>query len=302
MRRCAAIPLLFVAVLTAVLLSGCVTQPEQGKIGVVVTIPPQKEMVQAIGGDNVRITVMVPPNENPHTYSPTPTQLAEVADAKIYFKVGSGVEFEIAYLSNIQSQNKKLLTVDCSQGIELIESIEDHEHGHGEDGHGEHEAGKDPHIWLSPMNAKQMVRNICEGLAGLDEANRGYYEGNRDTYLARLDELDAEIRRRLEGKEGSPFLVYHPAWAYYARTYGLVEMAIEEQGKQPGPSGVIAVVEQARKLGIRVVFVSPQFSQSSAETIAKEIGGRVVTVDPLASNYIDNLKEVTAKLAEGLVG
>ncbi len=297
MRSCAAIPLLFGAMLTAVLLSGCVTQPEQGKIGVVVTLPPQKEMVQAIGGDNVRITVMVPPNENPHTYSPTPTQMAEVARAKIYFKVGSGVEFEVAYLANIQSQNKKLLTVDCSQGIELIESIEDHEHGHGE-----HEAGKDPHIWLSPMNAKQMVGNICEGLAGLDEANRAYYESNRDAYLARLDELDAEIRRRLEGKEGSTFLVYHPAWAYYARTYGLVEMAIEEQGKQPGPSGVIAVVEQARKLGIRVVFVSPQFSQSSAETIAREIGGRVVTVDPLASNYIDNLKEVTAKLAEGLVG
>ncbi len=275
------------ALVLATILHGCIRKADEDKIGVIVTILPQKEMVEAIGGDRIRVTVMVPPNANPHTYSPTPGQMAAVAQASIYFKVGSGVEFEIAHMDEITAQNKALRVVDCSKGIDLIEG-------------GEHEGGKDPHIWLSPTNAKQMVRNMCDGLVEIDRENEGYYTERRDAYLSRLDQLDLELRQLFSGKEGCSFLVYHPAWAYFARDYAIQELAVEEAGKRPGPTGILALVKQAKENGIRVVFVSPQFDSSSAKTIAEEIGGTVVSVDPLAENYIENLRDVAAKLAQGL--
>ena len=272
------------------LISGCIVpQDDDGRLGVVVTIGPQREMAEALGGDKVKVTVMVPAGESPHAYAPTPAQLVEVARSKVYFIVGSGIEFELGHLDDMQDHNQDLRIRDTSAGIELIE-MDEHEGG----------SGIDPHIWLSPSNAKVMVSNMFEGLVEVDPGNRETYEANRDAYLRRLDELDSYIRGLLAGREGSRFLVFHPAWEYFAKDYGLVELAIEEEGKEPGPAGVAAIIEQARDEGIQVVFVSPQFSRSSAQTIADEIGGRVVTVDPLAEEYVANLREVADTLAEGL--
>jgi zinc transport system substrate-binding protein len=280
--------------LATVLLSGCVTDSQEGLIGVVVTLPPQKEMIEAVGGGNVRVTVMVPPGESPHTYAPIPSQMTRVAEAQLYLTVGSGVEFEVNYMDEMIAQNSDMKIVNCSKGIELLEL----EHnGVWENDHG---GGKDPHIWLSPLNARQMVISMCEGLTSIDEGNRELYERNRDSYLSELDSLHSEIAGKLEGREGSSFLVFHPAWGYFAEAYGLVQLAIEEEGKAPGPSGVAAVIEQAKERDIKVVFVSPQFDKSSAETIAREIGGEVVQVDSLAGDYIENLREVAAKVSEGL--
>jgi len=274
---------------TASFLLGCIQQSaDRGKIGVIVTIPPQKEMAEAIGGDKITVTVMVPPGQSPHTYAPIPSQMAQVAKAKLYLEVGSGFEFELNHMDELQAQNPKMVVADCSKGITLREMTEE---GGG---------AKDPHIWLSPSNAKQMVRNMCDALIRVDPKNRAFYERNRDEYLSRLSQLDYELKGMLSGKRGSYFLVYHPSWGYLADEYGLRQLAIEEGGKEPGPAGIAAIIEQARESNIKVVFVSPEFDESSAKTIANEIGGEVVTADPLAENYIENLREVGAKLAEGL--
>jgi zinc transport system substrate-binding protein len=292
-------PLVLLSLVATTLLYGCIDPEETGKIGVVVTLPPQKEMIEAIGGDMVKVTVMVPAGENPHSYAPTPSQMVDLARAELYLKVGSGVEFELTYLDEIASQNENLAIVDCSLDIVLIDA-EDHHHGKGDsdDSH----LGKDPHYWLSPANAKTMVRNICDGLVSLDPANRDLYETNRDAYLERLDQLDAEIRGILHDLENREILVYHPAWAYFAEAYGLVELPVEEEGKQPGPADVAGVVDQAREHGIKVIFVSPQFDQTSAKTIAQEIGGRVLTLNPLPEDYVENLRDVALKVGEGLGG
>jgi zinc transport system substrate-binding protein len=276
------------------LLSGCVSEEDEGKIGVVVTLPPQVEMIEAIGGERIKVTVMVPVGESPHDYSPTPTQMTNVAAAEIFFIVGSGVEFETNFLDEIVSQNRDLTVVNCSEGIAFREMGGSHENHEAEQG------SRDPHVWLSPQNARQMVMNLCKGLVGIDPDGREFYETNRDSYISRLEELDEQIGELFEGKEGAAFLVYHPAWGYFADAYGIVELAIEEGGKKPGPAGVAAIIEQAKSLGIKVVFVSPQFSRSSAETIADEIEGEVVTVDPLAQDYIENLEYVAGELAKGL--
>ena len=281
-------------VAVVLILSGCVSEGDEGKIGVVVTLPPQVEMIKAIGGERVKVTVMVPAGESPHDYSPTPTQMTNVAAAQIFLAVGSGVEFETNFLDEIVSQNKDLIVVNCSEGItfrDMEGSHENHEAEHG---------SRDPHVWLSPLNAKQMVINMCNGLVGIDPDGREFYETNRDSYISRLEDLDEQIDELFEGREGSAFLVYHPAWGYFADAYGIVELAIEEGGKKPGPAGVAAIIDRAKSLGIRVIFVSPQFSRSSAETIADEIEGEVVAVDPLAEDYLDNLEYVAEELAKGL--
>jgi len=258
------------------------------EIGVVVTIPPQREFVESVGGDKVKVTVLVGPGANPHTYEPKPSQLAALAEAEMYVKVGSGVEFELAWMDKIISLNKDMLVVDCSDGVELLTL--------------EGQGSPDPHIWLSPRNAKIMVENIYAGLVELDPANQQYYAQNKEEYLQELDRLDEDIVQSLSGVSNRKFLVYHPAWAYFARDYNLEQIPIEKEGKEPTPQGIANLVEQAKENGIKVIFASPEFNTASARVIANEIGGEVVLIDPLGENYLENMRQAGEALAEALAG
>ena len=277
--------LLFWTVLVAVCLIGAYllilipqTEKNEEKIGVVVSIPPQAEFVERTGGNKVQVTVMVPPGASPHTYEPIPSQLKEVSKAKIYAKVGSGVEFELAWMDKIISVNKEMLVVDCSKGIELIEN--------------------DPHIWLSPKNARIMVENIYQGLIQIDPANQEWYARNKEKYLQELDKLDNEIAQDLSEKKNRKIMVHHPAWAYFARDYGLEQIPIEKEGKEPTPQGIASLIKQARENNITVIFASPQFSTKTAEVIAKEINGKVVLISPLEKNYLENMRKVAEAFAK----
>ncbi len=308
--------IVFLFFAAALMLFGC-TAPEEdtGKMKVVVTLLPQAEFAEEIVGGRADVIVMVPPGASPHSYEPAPSQLEEVADASLYFKVGSGVEFEDAWMEDIQGVNPGLEVIDCSKGIELI-PMEGHEHNEheeheehgGEEHEGEHEeehaeehnhvhTGLDPHIWNSPRNAKVMVENMYEALAEEDPENAAYYRANTDAYLSRLDQLDSGISATLEGHEGTEFIVFHPAWGYFAHDYGLRQIAIEEAGKEPTAQNMQHVIDTASEHDIKVVFASPQFSTSSAETVASEIRGQVVLINPLDKNYLDNMKNVADAFA-----
>ncbi len=269
-----------------------------GRIGVVVSILPQAEFAEKVGGDKVWVTVMVPPGASPHTHEPTYSQLREVSKAKMYAKVGSGIEFELAWADKIISVNKEMPVVDCSLGIELIRGGHEHEEtGHEHEEEHEHE-GADPHIWLSPGNAKIMVENIYMGLVQTDPANQEYYAGNKEKYLQELDELDGEITHALSKEKNIKILVYHPAWAYFAKEYGLEQISIENEGKEPTPQGIASVIKQAKENNITVIFASPQFSTRSAEVIAKEIGGKVILINSLEKNYLENMRKVAEAFAK----
>jgi len=292
--------LLIISALTVSALS-CGQEEMSDKIGVVVTLQPQAEFVENIGGDMVKVTVMVPVGASPHTYEPTPGQMTEAARARMYAKVGSGVEFELAYMDKIVAVNKNMLVVDCSSGIQLIEMSEEHEH-EGEEHEGEeHEHGAmDPHIWASPRNARVMVQNICEGLIQVDPENKAYYEANRDTYLNKLDELDEEISDELADVQNGAFIVFHPSWGYFARDYNLEQIAIEVGGKEPSAQDIARVIEEAKKRNIKVIFASPQFNPQSANVIAGEIDGRVILIDNLARDYIANMQAVLNELSQAM--
>ena len=258
------------------------------KIGVMVTVLPQVEFVNAVGGARVDVRAMVPPGANPHTYEVTPAQMAKLSAAALYFKVGSQIEFELTWLDKLTAQNKGMTVVDCNKGIELMQSADPDE------------PGIDPHTWTSPQNVKIMVNNICAGLVQLDPLRKGYYEGNRDTYVQKLGALDVDIKSSLAGTGNRTFIVYHPAWGYFARAYGLQQLGIEKEGKEPQAAYMARLINEARDKNIRVIFVSPQFDTRSAEAIAREIGGSVVSIDPEGPDYIDNMRKVASAFKEAM--
>ena len=282
--------LMAVAALLFVNMASCIAVPagEANKIGVAVTVLPQREFVEHVGGDRVDVTVMVPPGASPHTYEVTPAQMVQLSRARIYCKVGSPIEFELSWLDKLLAQNKDILLVDCSRGIDLIKSDDPDE------------PGLDPHIWTSPRNAGIMVQNICTGLVQADPQNRQYYEDNRDSYLKELGDLDAEMVALLKDTSSRSFIVYHPAWGYFARDYGLSQLGIEQEGKEPKAAYMARLIEEARSQNIKVIFVSPEFDSRSAEAIAREIGGRVVIIDPLAADYLANMRRVATAFKEAL--
>ena len=161
------------------------------------------------------------------------------------------------------------------------ESEEEHHHG-----------GIDPHIWMSPVNAGIMVHNISNGLVAADPENESFYRKNRDAYLQQLDEIDREIRDSLAGVEDRRLMVYHPAFGYLAREYGLTMISIEKEGKEPTAAGLTKLIEQAKAHGIKVIFAEPQFDPKSAEVIAEAIKGNVVLIDALAEDYISNMRRI----------
>lgn len=275
---------------------------DSGKIGVVVTLLPQDEFVEKVGGDRVEVTVMIPPGANPHTYEPTPGQMTAVAQAEMYAKVGSGVEFELVWLDKLIDQNKDMQVVDCSSGIDFIEinaTADNHEDVESEDNGHSHQS-QDPHIWMSPRNVMIMIENICNGLVQTDPENKNRYESNRDIYINQLSQLDKEIHTGLAEIKNRVFMVYHPAFGYLAHDYDLIMLPVADEGKQPTASGLANLISQAKESNIRVIFVEPQFDPESARTIADEIGATVASIDPLAEDYISNLQKITHELVKAM--
>jgi zinc transport system substrate-binding protein len=276
-------------------------------IDVFVSIVPQKYFVEKIGGESVKVSIMVQPGANPATYEPKPRQMAALAKAKAYFTIG--VPFETVWLDRISAANPGMTVIHTEEGIKKRTMAD---HFHVEEGHSaqereewkqaeEHHGVKDPHIWLSPRFVKFQARNILNGLLRIDPARGASYEMNYKSFISEIHALDAEIKGIFAGKEGRKvFMVFHPAWGYFAQDYGLEQIAVEMEGKEPGPAEMEELIRHARKEGIKVIFVQPEFSTKSAETIAKAIEGELVFANSLALDWADNLKKVAAEFEAAL--
>ncbi len=276
--------IILILLLLVPLLCGCISQNElpSGKINVATTIAPLGDFITAVGGDKVEVTVLVPPGAEPHTYEPTPSQMKDVALADLYIMNGGGLEF---WMDKVLQVNKKMLVVDSSRGVELVD---------------ESGGETDPHIWISLRNAAIQVNNICSALIQVDPANKDYYRKNRDDYLKTLKALDGEFNQTFAAKSGRIFIVYHPAWTYFARDYNLDQVPILENEKEPGPKYLGSIIDLARRNNITVIFVEPQYNPKSAEVIAQEIKARVVTLDPLGQNYLENMRYAGQEIAKSL--
>jgi zinc transport system substrate-binding protein len=277
------------------------------KITVFVSIVPQKYFVEKIGQGLVDVEVMVPPGANPHAYEPKPRQMAELSRAKLYFAIG--IPFENVWLEKITAADPDMEIIHTDHGIEKIpmaahhhhvEEAEQHETQTLHDGDEHTPGGLDPHIWLSPPLVKVQAHAILVALVQSDPVHRSVYEANYLKFAAEIDELDAELKTTFAGKDGMLFMVFHPAWGYFAHTYGLEEVPVEIEGKEPKPGQLRDLIEHAKQKDIRIIFVQPQFSARSADVIAKEIKGQVVFADPLAEDWMTNMRAVSDHLKDAL--
>jgi zinc transport system substrate-binding protein len=304
-------------------------------VKVFVSILPQKYFVEKIGGDLVDVSVMVQPGANPHNYEPKPRQMVAISKTMVYFAIG--ITFEEIWLERIASTNPKMRIVHTETGIEKIPMLAPHhheeeserqhdkdEHHHEREGDGNkeeehhhdekeqhhdteaeddhmHHGIKDPHVWLSPPLVMIQARNILQALVSVDPANRASYDNNYRDFIMELVVLDEELRGIFAGrKEGLEFMTFHPAWGYFAQAYGLEQVPIEIEGKEPKSAELKDLIEHARERDIKVIFVQPQLSSQSARIIAKSIGGQIAFVDPLAADWADNLREVARKFRAAL--
>lgn len=272
-----------------------------------VSILPQKYFVERIAGEMARVSVMVPPGANPATYEPRPAQMRALVNSKIYFAIG--VPFERVWLKKIIAVNPNMRVVYTDMTIRKREMVSQDQDGEKDPlrkrkpagGGGLKGVAMDPHIWLSPPLVKKQARVITDALIGIDPSHKEVYEKNSEDFEAELDQLDAEIRGIFGDKtKGNEFLVFHPSWGYFADTYGLKQVPVEVEGKEPSASEMARLIRYCKDKGVRVILVQPQFSSRSARAIAGEIGAKVVFADPLHEDWMENLRSVAGEVKAAL--
>ncbi len=258
-------------------------QPENQKVSVAVSILPQKFFVEQIGGNAVKVQVLVLPGESPATYEPTPKQVTALSKARILFTIG--VPFEKAFIPKIRANLKDLSIVDTSAGIKKRTFSN---------------GSTDPHIWMAPPLVKIQARTILESLIRIDPGEKEFFTKNYNRFMEDLDTLNREIARALAPLKGSILFVYHPSFGYFADQYGLKQVAIETGGKDPGPKTLSTIIKKVKASGAHVIFVQPEFRQNSARVIAQNTGAAVTAIDPLAENYLSNMRKIEKVLAGAL--
>ncbi len=275
----------------------CFSSIAFAKINTVVSIMPQKAFVEAIGGELVNVEVMVLPGNSPHNYEPKPSQMKAIDAADLYFTIG--VEFEGVWMKKFANQNKKMKIVNSTKDIKKIFMPEEH---HAEDTnakqhHHEH-GGLDPHVWTSPANVKTIAFNIRETLSSLDPEHKAIYQANYEAFRAKIDATDMQIKTILKDlRPQTKFMVFHPSWGYFAQQYGLVQVAIEVEGKEPKPRELAQIIKEAKEEGVRAIFTQPEFSDKSARQIANELKIDVIKASPLALDWDNNLITLAKAIA-----
>jgi zinc transport system substrate-binding protein len=281
----------FKIILALIFTAATTTAWAAAPIDVAVSIPPQKYFVQMIGGDHVTVEVLVPANAEPETYEPTPKQIAKLSKAKLYMEIG--VPLEKAWLQRFTATNPNMIVVDTARGIERMPMIK-HEHAE--------KKGLDPHIWLSPVLVRIQAMNIRDALIQADPAHAADYRQGYARLAQKIDQVDRDILKSLADRPLSQtrFIVFHPAFGYFAAAYGLTQVPIEIEGKEPGPKQLAELINYAKKNNIKVVFIEPQFAQKAAKTIADSIGGEVATIDPLQEDWPAGMEAIASALQKAL--
>ena len=274
---------IYITLLIAILCGGCTSRRPADGEPLYVSILPLRSLVQGIVGDDFDIEVLVPPGASPETFEPTPRQFVGLNKARMVFNVGL-IDFETMLLAKVEDQAK---VVDLSRGIELIAGTCSHgSHGHT------HTHGIDPHVWTSPRALQKMAENAYEAIreAYPDSVK---YETNYRLLQQELKALDERTAARIAASDVEYFIIYHPALTYYARDYGLQQIAIEADGKEPSAKQLTQLIRQAREDGVRRILYQSQFPASAVEVIARDIDAEYAEVDPLREDVIANIEEIT---------
>ena len=290
--------------LAAMVLSGGCQNSETAASGakpkVAVSMPPHKFLVQRIGGEFVDVLVVLPPGQSHGTYDPTPQQLVELSSAQAYLTVG--VEVERSIVKRLKENAPNLRIADLQQGIELAtfeyQGGTAHDHHEGDHHDHNHEVGApDPHTWLDPVLFARQGHNVAAVLAQLDPEHAELFKTRAAELEKELVVLDGELAKVLKPLQGTDIFVYHAAYGYFARRYGLNQVAIESGGQEPGAEYLARITQRAKEANAKVIFVQPQYSKAQAQNLAATIHAAVVPMDHMSENYIQELRSMAEAIS-----
>lgn len=266
---------------------------------ITVTIEPLRNWTEAIAGNRFQVVSMVPKGSSPETYDPTPRQLADLTHSCAYLSTGY-LGFEQTWHERLKQNAPHLTFFELSQGIDLIYSHSHTPHTQHPGNYEEEEShtpGVEPHLWMSVANARIIVRNICTSLCSLAPSHQAEFRHRTDSLCRQLDKLDSYLRSFLSASDAdSTFLIYHPALSYFARDYGLRQISIEADGKEPSAAQLKSVIDQCKREMVSVIFVQPEFDQRNAKLIAKEIAAIIVSINPLDYHWEQEMRNIAEHL------
>ena len=268
-------------IICVLLIVGCTTKSDSDKKTIFVTITPMQSIIEEITTGDFDIEVIVPKGASPETFEPTPKQVTSFSDAELIFSTGI-IDFEQSLVERISGDAE---VVNLSNGIELIAGSCSH-------GNHQHKHGVDPHIWTSPRALRTMVTNAHKAIMAHYPDSVKYTEAT-GRLLERIDALDTYCATRIKAEGVEAMMIYHPAYTYYARDYGIEQIAIEHDGKEPSLRQTTALIEKAKEHGVKAILRQPQYSEDKVRAIANDAGAEVITTDPLAEDILDEIERVT---------
>ena len=279
--------LLLLSLLT--LCSSCANHTSDSRPVITVSIEPLRYVVEQIVGDHYKVVTLMPQGASPETYEPTPRQMMELGSSQLLFRAGT-LGFEQTRLPQMAQTAPTCTMVDLAQGITPITSLG---HSHGEEGAAE---SIDPHVWMSTQSLVRMAENVCEAVSKKDSLNSAYYKKRLQAFTLQMDSLDMQMRQLTQHLSSRAFLIYHPALGYLARQYGLKQLSVEHDGKEPSAAYMQQLITLCRAEGVKVVFISKEHSGKAAQRIAQEIGARVVEINPLDYDVKSQMTSIAQKL------
>ena len=260
---------------------------------VVVSILPHAYFVDQLAKDMVDVVTLVGEGQNPHSYEPSPSQMAKLAKAKLW--ILSGTDFEFSLRQKVTNLYPNLVIVDGTEGM-TFRQLE--EHGHEEEeGHDVHDLNIDRHTWLGHQQVKVLLANTKEALFSvLDADNRQIVENRYQSLISEIDALFASLAIQLEPLSGSTVFVYHNSFGYFLDAFSIKQEAVETGGKEPTAKALATLIEKAKVERPKVIFVQKQFPVASAKTVADAVSAVVVSLDPLAYNWMGSIKTMADAL------
>ena len=274
-------------------LTGCQqTSENKEKDIITVSILPYQYFVEKIAGNLFTCEVMIPPGASPASYEPTPRQVMNLSNSKLYLLSGY-LAYEQNWVKNFKTNLPNLEFYNTSQGLNLIKNEiknhDDHDHGPIE-----------PHVWTSPQNVKIISQNIADALIKIKPENKSIFLKNLEQFHKEIDSIDFTINQLLMAKTNRSFIIYHPALTYFAHDYKLTQIPIEQEGKEPSVKHIRAVADFAIENKIKVILIQKQFNKEEAKTLEQEIGGKIVEIDPLAFDWENEMIFIAKQLSENL--
>lgn len=276
----------------ALMVAGCGGGTGKSNKGVIsVSIAPVKYFTEAIAGDDFEVNVMVPQGSDPHFYEPSLSQVQNLSNSVAYISIGY-LDFELAWLYRFYEVNPSMEIISFANNQELLyaSAWEHGDHWHYE--------GVDPHFWVSPKSAYRIASDIKELLKKLNPEGSSRYEENYTRLVSTISAIDREAAELLTPWAGRNFMIYHPVLGYFARDYGLGQIAIEHEGKEPSPAALKGLIDKARELQIRTIFVQQEFDRKNAEVIAGEVGAQVIIIDPLSPDWEASVRGIASALEQ----